>query len=167
MTAEQTSSSSPGGGLLGGHSPWGRGSEARHPASSCGQEPLSERGEEDREITRGTAGRIIFIFWFHFLYQSHPKQYCNTVTLGYIVFEWHGFMSALPHTYITTTTTTVIGLQELWHEEEGASPQVHGVLEHEEEVEVAHQVPYQLIHPPRQGHHMDHEWVNITNIDRT
>ena len=66
-------------------------------------------------------------------------------------------MSALPHTYITTTTTTVIGLQELWHEEEGASPQVHGVLEHEEEVKVAHQVPYQLIHHPRQGHHMDHE----------
>lgn len=31
-------------------------------------------------------------------------------------------------------------VQELWRGEEGASSQVHGVFEHEEEVEMAHQV---------------------------
>ena len=73
-----------------------------------------------------------------------------------------------PPTYITTTTTTTnIGLQELWCGKEGTSPQVHGVLEHEEEVEVAHQVPYQLIHHPREGYIMDHEGFNITKKDRT
>lgn len=41
-------------------------------------------------------------------------------------------------------------VQELWRGEEGASSQVHGVFEHEEEVEMAHQVSCQFIHKSAQ-----------------
>lgn len=40
--------------------------------------------------------------------------------------------------------------QELRRGEEGASAQVHGVLEHQEKVEVADQIACQLIHKPAQ-----------------
>lgn len=35
--------------------------------------------------------------------------------------------------------------QELWCGEEGPAAQIHGVFEHEEEVQMAHQVPNQFI----------------------
>lgn len=47
-------------------------------------------------------------------------------------------------------STVAKHLQELRCGEQGTSPQVHGVFEHEEEVQVTHQVPCQFIYKPAQ-----------------
>lgn len=55
-----------------------------------------------------------------------------------------------------------INLQELRCGEEGASSQVHGVFEHEEEVEVTHQVPCQFIYKPAQLQQREEDESNCT-----